>query len=102
MSLCGMDPYEFAIWSHIVGKDKFLDLASFRTAQIIEICSQHPGTFSLQPFCIDLFINLLSLIKCVSGSLESKLQKNLPSTFSSAIGQKPEMLCSFGELTFGI
>ena len=34
--------------------------------------------------------------------LETKLKKSLPSTFSSAIGQKSQMLCSFGGLTFGI
>ena len=48
--------YIKAIPSHIVAKDKFLDLASFRAAQTTEICSQHPGTFSIQPFCTDLFI----------------------------------------------
>ena len=97
-----MDPYAFAISSHIVARDKFLDLASFRAAQTIEICSQQPGTFSIQPFCTDLFIILLLLIKCVSRHLETKLKKSVPSTFSSAIGRKSEMLCAVGGLTFGI
>ena len=54
-----MDPYALAISSHIVAKDTFLDLASFRAAQTIEICSQHPGAFFIQPFCTDLYTNLL-------------------------------------------
>ena len=74
-----MDPYVFAISSHLVAKDKFLDLASFRAAQTIKICSQNPGTFFIQLFCTDLFINLL-FIKCVSRRLETKLKKSLPST----------------------
>ena len=97
-----MDPYAFAISSNIVAKDKFLDFASFRAAQTIEICSQHPGTFSIQPFCTDLFINWLLLVKCVSRRLETRLKKSLRSTFSSAIGRKSEMLCTVGGLTFGI
>ena len=76
-----MDPLAFAISSHIVAKDKFLYLASFRAAQTTEICSHHPGTFFIQPFCTDLFINLLLLIKCVSRHLETNLKKSLPSTF---------------------
>ena len=97
-----MDPYALAISSHIVAKDKFLDLASFRAAQNIEMCFQHRGTFSIQPFCTDLLINLLLFIKCFSRCLETKLKKSLPSTFSKAIGQKSEMLCAVGGLTFGI
>ena len=97
-----MDPYALAISSHIVGKDKFLDLAYYRAAQTIGMCSQHPGTFSIQPFCTDLFINLLLLIKCFSRCLEIKLRKGLPSTFSKSIGQKSEMLCAVGGLIFGI
>ena len=97
-----MDPYALVISSHIVAKDKFLDLASFRAAQTIEMCSQHPGTFSIQPFCTDLFINLLLFIKCFSRRLETKLKKSLPSTFSKAIGQKSEMLCAVGGLIFGL
>ena len=81
-----MDPYAFAISSHIAAKDKFLDLASLRAAQTIEICSQHRETFSIQPICTDLFINLLLLIKCVPRCLETKLKKSLPYTFSSTIG----------------
>ena len=37
--LCGMDQYPLAMLSHIVAKDKFLDLASFRAAQTIAMCS---------------------------------------------------------------
>ena len=85
ISLCGMDPYAFVILSHIVAKDKVLDLLSFRAAQTTEICFQHPETFSTQSFCTDLFINFLLLIKCGSRHLETKLTKSLPSTFSSAI-----------------
>ena len=69
-----MDPYALAISSHIIAKDKFLDLASFRAAQTIEMCSQHPGTFSIQHFCTD--------------------KKSLPSTFSKAIGQNWDVMCS--------
>ena len=83
-----MEPYALAMSNHIVTKDKFLDLVSFRAVQTIEMCSQHPGTFSIQPFCTDLFINLLLLIKCFSRGLETKLKKSLPSTFIKAIGQK--------------
>ena len=101
-SLCRMDPYASAISSHIVAKDKFLDLASFRAAQTIEMCSQHRETFSIQPFCTYVFINLLLFIKCFSRRLETKRKKSLPSTFSKAIGQKSEMLCAVGGLTFGI
>ena len=102
ISLCGMDPYALAISSHVVVKDKFLDLASFTAAQTIEMCSQHSGTFSMQPFCTDLFINLLLFIKCFSRRLETKLKKSLPSTFSKAIGLKSEMLCVVRRLTFVI
>ena len=97
-----MDPYALAISSHIVAKNKFLDLASFRAAHTIEMCSQHPGTFSIQLFCTDLFINMLLLIKCSSRRLETKLMKSLPSTFGKAIGRKSEILCAVGGLTFGI
>ena len=62
---------------HIVAKDKFLDMASFRAAQTTEICSQHPATFSIQPFCTALFINLLLFIKCVSRHLETKTEERL-------------------------
>ena len=95
-----MDPYAFAISSHIVAKVKFLDLASFGAAQTIEICSQQPGTFFIQPFCTDLLMNLLLFIKGVSRFLETKLKKILPYIFSSGIGTKSEMLCSVGGLTF--
>ena len=90
-----MDPYALAISSHIIAKDKFLDLASFRAAPTIEMCSQHPRTFSIQPFCTDLFINLLLFIKCFSRRLETKLKKSLPSTFSKGIGQKLDVMSSW-------
>ena len=32
ISVGGIEPYTFAISSHIVAKDKFLDLTSFRAA----------------------------------------------------------------------
>ena len=38
ISLCWIEPYAFAISSHIVAKDKFLDLASFRAVQTTEMC----------------------------------------------------------------
>ena len=97
-----MDPYALAISSHIVAKNKFLDLVSFRAAQTIEMSSQHPETFSIQSFCTDLLINLLLFIKCFSRRLETKLKKSLPSTLSKAIGQKSEMVCAVGGLNFGI
>ena len=66
-----MDLYAFAISSHIVAKD---------------LGSQHPGTFSIQPTCTDLFENFDATIKCVSRCRETKLKKSSLSTFSSAIG----------------
>ena len=81
ISLGGMHSYALAISSHIVAKDKFLDLATIRAAQTIEMCSQHAGLFSIQPSRTDLFINLLLLIKCFSRHLQTKLKKSLPSTF---------------------
>ena len=60
-----MDPYALAISNRIVAMDNFLDLASFRVAQTIEICSQHPGTVSIQPFCTDLGILLGHLFSFV-------------------------------------
>ena len=83
-----MDQYALEMSSHIDAKDNFLDLASFRAAQTIGMCSQHPGTFSTLPFCTDLFINLLLPIKSFSRRLETKLKKSLPST--------SEMLCAVG------
>ena len=53
--LPAIDPYAFGILSHFVAKDRFLDMAFFRAAQTMEICPQHPGTFSIQLFCTDLF-----------------------------------------------
>ena len=101
--LCVMDPYALVISNHIVAKNRFLDLAFFRATQTLEICSQHQGTFPIQPFCIDFLINLLLLSKCFSRHCFTKLKKGLPSTFSSAIPGKSEMLClcSVGGLTFG-
>ena len=98
-----MDPYALAISSHIVAKDNFLDLASFRAAQTIDISSQHPGNFSIQPFCADLFINLLLLTKFFPRCLETKLKKSLPSTFSSAIGRKSrDVMCCWRINFWGI
>ena len=97
-----MDPDALAISSHIIAADNFLDMASFEAAQTIEICSQLPGTFSVQPFCTVLSINFLLLIKCFSRLLETKLKKSFPSTFSSTTGQKSGMLYAVGGLTFGI
>ena len=97
-----MDPDALAISGHVVAKDKFLDFACFRAAKTIEILSQHPGTFSIQPFGTSLFINLLLRINCFSRPIETKLKKSLHFTFSSAIGRKSEMLCAVKGLTFGI
>ena len=97
-----MNPYALAISSHIVAKYIFFNLASFRAAKTTEICSQHPGTFFIQPFCTDFFINLLLLIKCFSRRLETKLKKSLPSTFSVAIGRKSDVMCSWRINFWGI
>ena len=88
--------------NHITAKLDFWSCASFRACQTMDRCSQHPGIFSIQPFCMELFINLLLCIRWVSRRLETKLKKSLPSTFKRAIGRKSESLFWEGLLTLGI
>ena len=45
-----MDPYVFAISNQIDAAEDFLDLASFKTDQTMDKCSQQPRTFSMHPF----------------------------------------------------
>ena len=56
----------------------------------------------MQPFCIELSINLLLSIRWASRYLETKLKKSLPSTFKRAIGRMPDSLFSEGLLTLGM
>ena len=77
-------------------------LAFFRACQTIDRCFQQPGIFSMQPFCIELSINMLLSIRWASRHLETKLKKSLPSTLKRAIGRKPESLFSEGLLTLGM
>ena len=77
---------------HITAKLDFLALVSLRACQTIDRCSQQPGIFSMQLFCIELSINLLLCIRWASRRLETKLKKSLPSTFTRAIGRKSEFV----------
>ena len=88
--------------NHITAKLDFLALASFRACQTIDRCSQQPGIFSMQPFRIEVSINLLLCIRWASNRLETKLKKSLPSTFKRAIGQKFDSLLLEGLLTLGM
>ena len=45
-----MDPYVFAISNQIDAAEDFSDLASFKTDQTMDECSQQPRTFSMHPF----------------------------------------------------
>ena len=65
-------------------------------------CSQQPGIFAIQSFCIVFFINLLFGIRRASSRLETKLKKSLPSTFKRAIERKCDSLFSEGLLTLGM
>ena len=56
----------------------------------------------MQPFCIEVSINLLLCIRWASSRLETKLKKSLPSTFKRAIGRKSDSLFSEGLLTLGM
>ena len=102
INLWGMESYAFAMSNHIVAKVDLWVLASFRACQTMERCSQQPGTFSIQPFWIELLMNLLLYIKWISRRLEIRLKKSFPSTFKRAIGRKSESLVSDGVLTLGI
>ena len=72
----------------MVDRSVLFDRASLRADQTIDICSQQAGTFSMHPFWIDRFKNLLLVIIRVSKRLETRLKKSLPSTLSSAVGRK--------------
>lgn len=85
IKLCGIEGNAFAISSHIVARSDLLTRASLRAAQTIDMCSQQPGTFSIQPFWSDVLINLLVLIMWASNRLDTRLNKSLPSTFNKAI-----------------
>ena len=88
--------------NHIVAKLEVWALASLRAIQTMDRCSQQPGIFSRQRFCMDLFINLLLCIRWVSRNLETKLKKSLPSTLKRTIERKSESLFSEGLLTVGM
>ena len=68
----------------------------------MDMCSQQSGTFSMQPFCIVVFINLLLVITCCSIRLDTRLKINFPSTFIRAMGRKSLMFDGDGGLVFGI
>ena len=71
-----MDLYAFAISSHIVAKDKFLDLASFRAAQTIEIRSQHPQThYQVGSKCKNKKVNII-LLNIANLTSNSELYKS--------------------------
>ena len=46
----GIEPYAMAMSSHMFARLDLLDRASFNADHTIDICSQHPGTFFMQPF----------------------------------------------------
>ena len=94
-----MEPYAFAMSNHIVAKVDLWVLASFRACQTMERCSQQPGTFSIQPFWIELLMNLFLYTKWISRRLEIRMKKSFPSTFKRAIGRKSGSLVSDGVLT---
>ena len=88
--------------SQIFAKEDFADWASFKADHTIDICSQWPGTLSIQPFWTDELIRLLLVIYFTS-HFEIKLKNSFPSTFKRAIGQKSLMLerqGGFGYIVF--
>ena len=56
----------------------------------------------MQPFCIEVSINLLLCIRWASRRFETKLKKSLPSTFKRAIVRKSDNLSLEGLLTLGM
>ena len=87
-----IDPEAFAMWNHIVAKLDFWAPASFKACQTVERCSQQPGIFSIQPFCMELFINLV-YIGLVCRCLEIKLKKNSPQYLKELL-HKSLRICS--------
>ena len=88
--------------SQMFVKEDFVDRASFKADHTIDICSQQPGTLSIQPFWMDELIRLLLVIICFSSCFEIKLKNSFASTFKRAIGQKSLMLEGQGDLVLGI
>ena len=88
--------------SHMFAKFEWFKRACFNADQTMDICSQQPGTFSIQPFWIEVLINLLLEIMWDSNRLEMRLKNNLPSTLTRAIGRKSLILDGFGNLVLGI
>ena len=62
-------------------KEDSVDQASFKADHTIDICSQQPGTLSIQPFLMDELIKLLLVIICFPSRFEIKLKNSFPSTF---------------------
>ena len=87
--------------SQMFAKD-FVDWASFKTDLTIDICSQQPGTLSIQPFWTVVLIRLLLVIIFLTSRFEIKLKRSFPSTFKRAIGGKSLMLEGQGGLVLGI
>ena len=87
--------------SQIFAKD-FVDWASFKADHTIDICSQQPGTLSIQPFWTDVLIRLLLVIIFLTSRFVIKLKKSFPSTFKRAIRWKLLMLEGQVGLVLGI
>ena len=88
--------------SQMFVKEDFVDQASFKADHTIDICSQQPGTLSIQPFWMDELIRLLLVIICFTSRFEIKLKNSFPSPFKRAIGQTSLMLEGQGGLVLGI
>ena len=87
--------------SQMFAKEDFVDRASFKADHTIDICSQQPGSLSIQPFWADELIRLL-LVICFTSRFEIKLKNSFPSTFKRIIGRKSLMLEGQGGLVLGI
>ena len=90
-----MDPQALAMSSEMFAKEDFVDRTSFKADHTIDICSQQPGTLSIQPFLTDELIRLLLVIICFTIRFEIRLKNSFHSTFKNAIGWKPLMLKGF-------
>ena len=74
--------------SQIVDTSDLSKQASFKAAQTRDMCSQQPGIFSMQHFCMKVFIKWFSGTKWVKRHLAMRPKKIFPLTFSSAIDRK--------------
>ena len=62
--------------SQMFAKEDFVDRASFKADHTFDICSQQPGTLSIQPFWTDVLIRLLLVIICFTSRFVEKTVQN--------------------------